>query len=116
MYAQVLSRAKQVLAEHQVPLFEPNDQGRLRTDAAPRLVARVWWGRVPDSTILSVRVDIQLLEQARLVKDPGEVVWVPTWGRTGAGYGSPQELPSKLVGFVANYLREFGQLYRRAHA
>jgi hypothetical protein len=116
MYQNVLSRAKEVLRSFQIPVSESGVGRSLQPNASPILVVRVWWNRVPDSTVYSVRVDVQLLKQACLLKKPSEIVWAATWDYAVSGYCSKKELPSLLLRFVELCMRSFGEQSRRAYS
>ena len=63
----------------------------------------------------AVRVEGRLLEAASLVRD-GRTVWVPTWSATGSAFATRDTFRAIVEGFVRNYVREFGDLYRRARS
>lgn len=70
--------------------------------------------RQPDQ--FDTRVKLELLEAARLMKDPNRIVWASTWAVVGVGTASRKTLAEKLRLSARGYVNEFIRLYLRAHA
>jgi len=96
-----------------VPLPEGHP---LSSEDWPILVLEPSWYRGKDRDTFNVRVEVRLLEAARLVKDPGRIVWSSTWARTCVGFATRQTLAGVLQATVHGYVNEFGELYARAHS
>jgi hypothetical protein len=80
------------------------------------LAIDVGWMRVkPDIFTVQVRVD--LMEAARLIKDPSRIVWTSSWRNVYTSVASgPNDLPSVVRSVTRSQVESFGQLYERAHA
>ena len=80
------------------------------------LAIDVRWMRVkPDIFTVQVRVD--LMEAARLIKDPSRIVWSSSWRNIYTSVASgPNDLPSVVRSVTRSQVESFGRLYQRAHA
>lgn len=80
------------------------------------LAIDVRWMRVkPDIFTVQVRVD--LMEAARLIKDPSQVVWTSSWRNVYTSVASsPNDLPSVVRSVTRGQVETFARLYQRAHA
>jgi hypothetical protein len=97
---------------HAIPLL-PGP--RSSTEVRPSLTLHIGWSRVkPDTTTIQVRID--LLEAARLVKDPSRVVWASTWGSTYNSISSGPDLAAVVRSVTRGQVNSFVTLYARAHA
>ena len=103
--------ARETLRSHGVSLPEGDE---LSSEDWPVLVVEPSWYRGRDGDTLSVRVEVRLLEAARLVKDPRRIVRSSTWARIGVGFAKRQNLVGVLQASVHGYVNEFGELYARA--
>jgi hypothetical protein len=96
-----------------VPLLERAGQS---PDTTPRLEIRVSWMRI-NQEITVIDVTTRLREAARLIKEPSKIVWAETWGTGLAGYPtSPESLVKDVRRVALGGVRDFLQLYVRAHA
>jgi hypothetical protein len=79
------------------------------------LAIRIGWARVkPD--VITVQVRIDLLEAARLLKDPSRIVWTSTWGSTYNSISSGPDLAAIVRSVTRGQVSSFVVLYVRAHA
>jgi hypothetical protein len=96
-----------------VPILE---RGGQPPDATPRLEVTIHWMN-PKQGVILIDVATRLTEAARLIKDPSKIVWAQTWGSDFGGYPTSPESLAKDVRHVAlGGVREFLDLYVRAHA
>jgi hypothetical protein len=92
-----------------LPSGGPPGEGR------PFLAINISWARVkPDTITVQIRVD--LLEAARLVKDPSRIVWTSTWGDIYNGVASGPDLSAVVRSVTRGHVELFARLYARAHA
>ena len=95
-----------------IPLLS---SGGDRTEVRPSLTLHISWARVkPDVITIQVRID--LLEAARLVKDPSQIVWASTWGSTYNSISSGPDLAAVVRSVTRGQVNSFATLYARAHA
>jgi hypothetical protein len=108
----VYTDVEQVLARSGVP----NPSGAASADQIAVLAIDVRWMRVkPDIFTVQVRVD--LMEAARLIKDPARVVWTSSWRNVYTSIASsPNDLASVVRSVTRSQVESFGRLYQRAHA
>jgi hypothetical protein len=108
----VYTDVEQVLARSGVP--NPSETASANQIAV--LAIDVRWMRVkPDIFTVQVRVD--LMEAARLIKDPSRVVWTSSWRNVYTSVASsPTELPSVVRSVTRGQVESFARLYERAHA
>ena len=75
----------------------------------------IGWNRIrPD--IITVQVRIDLLESARLEKDPSRIVWASTWGSTYNSIASGPDLAAIVRSVTRGQVNSFAALYSRANA
>jgi hypothetical protein len=84
------------------------------SETRPLLAVHIGWARVRPETI-TVQVRIDLLEPARLLKDPSRIVWSSTWGSTYNSISSGPDLPAVVRAVTRGQVRSFVDLYVRAH-
>jgi hypothetical protein len=84
-------------------------------DVRPSLAIHIGWARVKPDTI-TVQVRIDLMEAARLVKDPSRVVRTSTWGTTYNSISSGPDLAAIVRSVTRGQVNSFVVLYVRAHA
>jgi hypothetical protein len=80
------------------------------------LVIDIHWARVkPD--VITVQVKIDLMEAARLIKDPSQIVWTSTW-RSAYTSMAPRldDMPGVVRSVTRGEVESFARLYARAHA
>jgi hypothetical protein len=108
----VYTDVEQVLARSGVP----NPHGGASENQIAVLAIDVRWARVkPDIFTVQVRVD--LMEAARLIKDPSRVVWTSSWRNVYTSIASsPNDLPSVVRSVTRGQVESFARLYQRAHA
>ena len=108
----VYTDVEQVLARSGVP----NPSGAASANQIAVLAIDVRWMRVkPDIFTVQVRVD--LMEAARLIKDPSQVVWTSSWRNVYTSVASsPNDLPSVVRSVTRGQVETFARLYQRAHA
>ena len=108
----VYTDVEQVLAKGGVP----NPHGGASENQIAVLAIDVRWARVkPDIFTVQVRVD--LMEAARLIKDPSRVVWTSSWRNVYTSIASsPNDLPSVVRSVTRGQVESFARLYQRAHA
>lgn len=85
------------------------------TEIRPSLTLHINWARVKTDTI-TIQVRIDLLEAARLVKDPSRIVWSSTWGSTYNSISSGPDLAAVIRSVTRGQVSSFVTLYARAHA
>jgi hypothetical protein len=68
----------------------------------------------PDTITVHVRID--LLEAARLVKDPSRIGWASSWGSTYYSVSSGPDLARLVRSITRGQVSSFVALYVRAHA
>ncbi|HEY2433532.1 MAG TPA: hypothetical protein VGI12_12725 [Vicinamibacterales bacterium] len=83
-------------------------------EVRPLLVIDIGWGRVKPDTI-TVHVRIDLLEAARLVKDPSRIGWASSWGSTYYSVSSGPDLAALVRSIARGQVSSFVALYVRAH-
>ena len=108
----VYSDVEEVLARSGVP----NPARAASENQIAVLAIDVRWMRVkPDIFTVQVRVD--LMEAARLIKDPSRIVWTTTWRNLYTSVASrANDLPSVMRSVIRSEVESFGRLYQRAHA
>jgi hypothetical protein len=108
----VYTDVEQVLARSGVP----NPSGTASANQIAVLAIDVRWMRAkPDLFTVQVRVD--LMEAARLIKDPSRVVWTSSWRNVYTSIAStPNDLPSVVRSVTRGQVESFARLYQRAHA
>jgi hypothetical protein len=84
-------------------------------EVRPLLAIDIGWARVKQDTI-TVHVRIDLLEAARLVKDPSRIVWASSWGSTYNSVSSGPDLARVVRSVTRGQVSSFVALYLRAHA
>jgi hypothetical protein len=94
-----------------IPLVEPG----VSSDTPPRLVISVNTHRFrPDA--ISADVTLELLQAARLLSDPGTVVWSSTWAnKTSNLTADSAALTAWVRGATRGQVKTFVELYGRAH-
>jgi hypothetical protein len=85
------------------------------SEVRPLLAIHIGWARVKPETI-TVHVRIDLLEAARLLKDPSRIVWSSTWGSIYNSVSSGPDLAAVVRSVARNQVNSFVSLYVRAHA
>lgn len=108
----VYTDVEQVLARSGVP----NPSGTASANQIAVLAIDVRWMRAkPDLFTVQVRVD--LMEAARLIKDPSRVVWTSSWRNVYTSIAStPNDLASVMRSVTRGQVESFARLYQRAHA
>ena len=108
----VYTDVEQVLATSGVP----NPSATASAEQIAVLAIDVRWMRVkPD--IFTVQVRVELMEAARLIKDPSRIVWTSSWRNVYTSVASaPNDLPSVVRSVTRSQVESFGRLYQRAHA
>jgi hypothetical protein len=94
-----------------IPLLASSASG---TDVTPRLAIHIAWARVK-ADVVTVQVRIELLEAARLVKDPSQIGWSATWVNTYNSVSSGPDLTSVIRSVTRGQVTSFVELYVRAH-
>ena len=80
------------------------------------LAIDIRWMRVKPA-IFTVQVRVDLMEAARLIKDPSRIVWTSSWRNVYTSVASgPNDLPSVVRSVTRSQVESFGRLYERAHA
>jgi hypothetical protein len=97
---------------HSIPLLKRDDRS---LEIRPVLVIKIERYRPRKEDTFNIRVETELLEAARLVKDANRIVWSPTWGVVYSAAASQRTLASTLRGAAAGYVNEFVGRYVRAH-
>ena len=94
----------------------PNPSRAASENQTAVLAIDIRWTRVkPDIFTVQVRVD--LMEAARLIKDPSRIVWTSSWRNVYTSVASgPNDLPSVVRSVTRSQVESFGRLYQRAHA
>jgi hypothetical protein len=108
----VYTDVEQVLATSGVP----NPSRAASENQIAVLVIDVRWMRAkPD--MFTVQVRVELMEAARLIKDPSRIVWTSSWRNVYTSVASgPNDLPSVVRSVTRSQVESFGRLYQRAHA
>ncbi len=109
----VYTDVEQVLARSGVP----NPSAAASGDQIAVLAIDIGWMRVkPDIFTVQVRVD--LMEAARLIKDPSRMVLTSSWRNVYTSVASsPTDLPSVVRSVTRGQVESFARLYdQRAHA
>jgi len=107
------SDTEETFRVHGIPLLKRDTQS---PEIRPVLAIKIERYRPRKEGLFNIRLETQLLEAARLVKDPDAIVWSPTWDVIFSGTASQQDLASTLRKAAAGYVNEFVTLYLRAHA
>lgn len=85
-------------------------------DVTPRLEVAISWSRTEPATV-GINVTTRLMEAARPIKDPSKIVWAQSWGTDLVGHrASPESLAREIRHVALGGVRQFLNLYARAHA
>jgi len=94
-----------------IPLMEPG----VSSDKPPRLVISVDTHRFRSDAI-GADVTLELLQEARLLSDPGTIVWSSTWANKASNLTADSvALTAWVRGATRGQVKTFVELYRRAH-
>ena len=108
----VSTDVEQVLARSGVP----NPHMGASESQSALLAIDIRWMRVKPA-IFTVQVRVDLMEAARLIKDPSRIVWTSSWRNVYTSVASgPNDLPSVVRSVTRSQVESFGRLYKRAHA
>jgi hypothetical protein len=90
--------------------------GGSSNEVRPLLALDIHWARVKQD-VITVQVRIDLMEAARLIKDPWRIVWTSTWRSTYNSIAArPEDVPAVVRSVTSGQMDSFVRLYQRAHA
>lgn len=90
--------------------------GGSATEVRPLLALDIHWARVKQD-VITIQVRIELMEAARLIKDPARIVWTSSWASTYNSLAArPEDVPAVVRSVTRGQVETFARLYQRAHA
>jgi hypothetical protein len=108
LHAAILGDVSRTVTTAGLRSIDPSERD---SGSLPLLELRLarWQARSRDFFVLEI--ELRLLEPARLVRDPEQVVSVPTWQRSMRGTADRDELFGKLRQGALDYAQEFAQAF-----
>ena len=90
--------------------------GGSASEVRPLLALDIPWARVKQD-LITIQVRIELMEAARLVKNPSRIVWTSSWTSTYNSLAArPEDVAAVVRSVTRGQVETFARLYQRAHA